>query len=484
MDFLLKKYKKIPVQVRASVWFAFCSILQKGVSIITVPIFTRLMTTEQYGYYTTYMSWSNILLVFTSLNLFYGVFNNAMMKYREDREAYTSSMQGLVFTITTAFFAGYLLFRESVNEFLGMSTVLVVMLFMELLVTPALQFWTVKNRFDFNYKRIVTVTIAKTILNPVLGVVLVLFSEQKEVARIVSIVVTEIIICGTVAVYQFYRGKCFFNREFWKYAVLFNLPLIPHYLSGQFLSQSDRIMISKLEGNSAAAVYSVAYNIGLLMNIFTSAINGSYTPWLYQSIKKKMYCEIREITRIIIMLMAVLVLLLMLFGPEAIMILGSAEYKAAVKVIPPVAAGAFFFFLYNIFVNIEFYYEKRGYILFSSVAAAMLNLLLNYIFIQIFGYIAAAYTTLLCYAIYCFLHAYFAVKICKIKGIPVSIFNKKTVWGVSLFVVVTVGIMNFLYEYPSLRYGLIMACGLFALLFRKKLVRIVNDTFWTFKKKE
>lgn len=100
---LKAKYLGIPVQVKASVWFAICSLLQKGLSIITVPIFTRLMSTEQYGYYTAYISWYNILLVFTSLNLFYGVYNNAMMKFRDDRAGYTSSMQGLVWMSTGVF---------------------------------------------------------------------------------------------------------------------------------------------------------------------------------------------------------------------------------------------------------------------------------------------------------------------------------------------------------------------------------------------
>ena len=39
----LAKYTALPIQVRASLWFLICSFLQKGISMITTPIFTRIV---------------------------------------------------------------------------------------------------------------------------------------------------------------------------------------------------------------------------------------------------------------------------------------------------------------------------------------------------------------------------------------------------------------------------------------------------------
>ncbi len=80
--------------VKAAMWFTICSFLQKGIQFITVPIFTRLLTKEQYGLYNVYNSWSQIVLIFASLNLFYGVFNNGMLKFETDRDRFVSSVQG------------------------------------------------------------------------------------------------------------------------------------------------------------------------------------------------------------------------------------------------------------------------------------------------------------------------------------------------------------------------------------------------------
>lgn len=74
MNKLIQKYKTLPVQVRASAWFLICSFLQKGISMITTPIFTRLLTTQEYGEFNVFNSWLSIVTVFVTLNLYNGVF--------------------------------------------------------------------------------------------------------------------------------------------------------------------------------------------------------------------------------------------------------------------------------------------------------------------------------------------------------------------------------------------------------------------------
>lgn len=480
---LINKYRNLSVQAKASLWFVFCSILQRGISFVTVPIFTRVMTKEQYGYYSTYVSWYTILLVFTSMSLYYGVFNNAMIRFKTDKKRYISSMQGLVCVITSVAFVIYLVIRPYANKFLGMPTPLVLMLFAELLVTPALQFWSASNRFEYKYRNIVSVTLIKSIANPVLGLILVLLSEDKATARIASAVIIEVIVCGSIAVIQFYKGKAFFVKEYWKYAFFFNLPLIPHYLSGQILNQSDRIMISHMVGNSAVAMYSVAYSIGLLMNIFTQAINGSYTPWFYQSVEKESYDGIAEITGLLSTLMAGLVILLMLFAPEAMAVMGGRAYREAVYVIPPVAASAFFIFTYNIFANVEFFFEKNKYVMYGSLVAATANLVLNYIFIKRFGYLAAAYTTLVCYIVYSLMHCRFARRVCKQKNVPSGIFNIKWIFGMGIFIIFISIVMNFLYRSFAIRYGIIIVGAIFVIVKRKEAMEIVNRLSGVMKKK-
>lgn len=471
---LLNKYRSIPIQAKASLWFVVCSILQRGISVITVPIFTRMMTTEQYGVYSTYISWYTLLIVFTSLNLYYGVFNNAMIKYENNRDRYISSMQGLTTTVTFFFFVVYVLFKDRVNSFLGMGTPLVLLLFVELLVTPALQFWTVHNRFDYKYRNIVYVTLIKSLLNPGLGIVLVLLSEQKDVARIVSTVLIEVIVCGTIAIYQFVKGKCFFDKEYWKYAILFNIPLLPHYLSGTILNQGDRIMISKIVGSSAVAFYSVAYNIGILMNMVTNAVASSFTPWIYKKLKEERVGEIPGITNFLLLIMFILVSLLMFMGPEVLNLIAAPEYKEAVYVIPPIAGSVFFIFMYNLFSNVEFFYEEKKYVTIGSICAAISNIILNAVLIPLFGYYAAGYTTLLCYIIYGLCHLWFTKKVAK-KYLGISgIFDQKITIVLSSAVIAIVIVQNYLYENSFLRYVILLIVAICVIVKNKKIIETVR----------
>ena len=68
MDKLIKKYKSLPVQIKASFWFLICSFLQKGISMITTPIFTRLLSTSEYGEFNVFNSWYSIAFIFVSLS--------------------------------------------------------------------------------------------------------------------------------------------------------------------------------------------------------------------------------------------------------------------------------------------------------------------------------------------------------------------------------------------------------------------------------
>ena len=61
---IVRKYNNLNIVVKASIWFTMCSLIQKGISIITLPIFTRLMSPSEYGNYSIYTSWYNIFLIF------------------------------------------------------------------------------------------------------------------------------------------------------------------------------------------------------------------------------------------------------------------------------------------------------------------------------------------------------------------------------------------------------------------------------------
>ena len=66
---ILGKYKELSLPVKASMWYTICSIVQRGISLLTIPIFTRLLTQEEYGTFTIYQSWFSVISIFATLEI-------------------------------------------------------------------------------------------------------------------------------------------------------------------------------------------------------------------------------------------------------------------------------------------------------------------------------------------------------------------------------------------------------------------------------
>ncbi|MBQ2980625.1 MAG: oligosaccharide flippase family protein [Lachnospiraceae bacterium] len=472
---LLKKYSNLSSAVRASVWFTICNILQKGISMITVPIFTRILTEEQFGVYSVYQSWYQIIFVFATLNLSNGVFNNGMIKYEDEKEQFISSMQGLTTSITLVLMTIYLCYTNFWNQIFELSTILVIAMFIDFLVTPALLFWSARQRFEFKYKKLVAVTLIMAAGSPILGIVTVLCTQYKAEARILSFAVVQILFGLIFYVYNYYKGKCFFNKKFWKFALAFNIPLIPHYLSQSVLQQSDRIMINSMVGTDKAAIYSVAYSISTMMILVTAAINNSFIPYTYRKMKEKKYNDIGKNANILIVIVGICMFLVIAFGPEVVSIFAPPSYYEAIWIIPPVSISVYFMFLYPLFGNIEFYFEENKYVAMASVTGAIVNVVLNYIFIPVFGYIAAGYTTLFCYILFSAGHYIFMKKVIKKHIEGTKIYDMRFVCLFSVGMLIGMIIMLSFYEFTIIRYIVILVLFLFIIIKRKYLLGAIKN---------
>lgn len=462
---LWDKYKKIPLAVKATVAFFICSILQKAISFITIPIFTRLLTTEQYGQYTLYISWLQIFTIITTLRLNFGVFNKGMTKYRDDKDAYTSTMQGITTILTTVFLIVYIVFRKYINNITELSTFITLAMFLELYLEPAISFWTIRQRYDFKYKSVVLVTLLISIGNAIIGLVAVLISENRGIARILSCIIVQVCIGFVIYVYNLKKGKKFIVWEYAKFAIIFNIPLIPHYFSTYILEQFDRIMIQKISGISAAGIYGVAYSAGNVIKIVTNSINNALIPWQYRKLENEKYDDIGKKLMPIIYIVAATLLIFSAFAPEIVKVLSTEEYYEAVNVISPVSISTFFVFLFGLFGNVEFFYDSNKFTMYLSLAGAALNVGLNLIFIPIYGFVAAAYTTLACYIVFTLLH-YIYMNYITNKKIGTVLFDTRQILTVSVGLVVVSIIFSTLYNYTFIRYALILF--IFIVIFYKR----------------
>lgn len=411
---LRDKYRNFPIQAKASLWFLFCSFLQKGVATITTPIFTRLLSVAEYGEFSVFSSWMQIISIFVTLNLFYGVYTQGLIKFDKEQNVYSSSLQGLTLTLVILWGGIYFLFQEFWNHLFSLSTFKMVSMLLIIWTSAVFQFWAAEQRVLYKYRTLVILSLFFSLFSPLIEVLFVLlFPSSKVDARIMGIVLINTFFYSTLFISQIKKGKVFYSNRFWKYALFFNLPLIFHYLSQVVLSSADRIMIERMVGVEEAGVYSLAYSISMVMTLFNTALSQAMAPWLYQKIKEKKITQTSHIVYISLCIIAAVNLVIIALSPEVVALFAPSNYENAIYIIPPIAMSVFFMFVYDIFARFSFYQEETKLISLASIAGAILNVVLNMYAIRIFGYYAAGYTTLICYITYAVFHYLLMHSICK-----------------------------------------------------------------------
>jgi O-antigen/teichoic acid export membrane protein len=167
-------------------------------------------------------------------------------------------------------------------------------------------------------------------------------------------------------------------------------------------SLSDRIFIDRMVGTSELGVYSVGYQFGMAMGIITTAVNLTWTPWLYEKLAKATYQGKRKIVRNTYGLWLVYIMLAMLLSVFAyfiIPILTSLQFIGSHKYVMWVALAYAFHGMYFLIFPYGVHVGRTSFLGYTTAIAAVINLMGNYFLIKMNGPIGAAQSTLLSYII-------------------------------------------------------------------------------------
>lgn len=470
MGRLLKKYNSLSPTVKVSFWFVVCNAILKATQILTTPIYVHILSTTQFGEYKVFLSWVELAAIITTLDIFYSGYNVGMEKFREDREKYTSAMHGLCMALTTLWVVLLVPFAPVIAPLIQISPLQFRLLLLYMYIFPIFQFWSARKRYEYSYKPLLIATTVSSVFTILLGTLFALTWEEKSDGVIVAKIVAEAIVSIPLLCVSVKSIKSLFNKYYWKYALKFNIPLVPHYLSTMILNHSDVLMIDIICGKTDAGIYSLAYSIAILVTIIQNAVNSAIVPWMYKKLRERDLSEMSKVTSCVVGAMVVMNLMLVAVAPEAVRILGTSEYYGATYVIPPITFGVLLTAVYGLFVNVEFYFHYNKFAAVASVIAASSNIVLNYFFITQYGYIAAGYTTFASYLLLAVMHYFGLRKVTKKNGMNChEIINEKLITVLLLgFVAVTL-ILVLMYEYIWLRYALILFAAMGIVLRRNSI---------------
>lgn len=469
------KYKGMSLPVKASFWFTICNFMQRGITMITTPIFTRVLSEEQYGLVSTFTSWQQVLILITTLSL-YKAMMNLYVKY-DNKEQVLSAISGLSLILTSIWFFAFLVFARQLSSWMQMSEALVACLFVTFIAQAGIHCWQLYKRYTYEYKSLIIVTLALTAFSSLFAVLCVVFVSDTAEGRLIPQTVVTAIIGIIIYISIFKSNHTIYNKEMWSFALAFCISLLPHYLSEFVLQSSDKLMINYMCGSRDVAVYSVAYSVGSLINLITGAINSSFAPYQYQQIKAQNYKRLSSMANQVLVFVALMLGCLMLFSRELVLIFGGEKYLESSIVIVPICIGIFFNYLFQLFARLQEYYEKKLSVVMPSILCAILNLILNYIFIRKCGYQAAAYTTFACYLFFCVVHYLFYKRVCRECVGGIDIYDIKFISIVSLAVIVGGFSIMFMNRVVWLKYTLVAISCVIAFAKRKNIKDLVRGVF-------
>ena len=395
---------------KASAFYLIGSLFNKGFAFLTVPIFTRILSTTDYGIVTTYNSWISILSMVMGFAIHMGI-RAAFIDYKEKIDDFVS-----VTTTFTLLCGGVMCLFIGGGAYLlriNVDLTLIVLCLLQGLATALVQNYSMYLMMQYRYKFRTALMILPNLLSVGASVFAILFVVKTDLymGRIVPTALINAAF-GLITVALVYaRSHVLYNREYLKYGLAISMPLVLHGIALNILSQSDRTMITWLADASQTGVYSLIYNFSMIATVITTSLDGVWVPWFTERLKNREIKSINDLAVDYINLMTYAMVGVMFVGPEVVKLLASSKYWEGISIIPPVVLANYIIFAYTLYVNIEHFYKKTPYITVNTLIAAGSNLILNYIFIPLYGYVAAAYTTLFSYLLAFVLHARYAKKL-------------------------------------------------------------------------
>lgn len=470
--------------VKAGLGYTIGNYLLKGLSFLTIPIFARLMETSDYGIYNSFTAYETILFIVLGFAL-HSSYKNARYKYKlteegakpgRDYQTYVSSTYLLTVFSALLWLLIAVVFGKFLSKPLGLSQADIIFLVLYSFSIAIVTDFNSDVSLRYDYKSFLSISAINAVLSIVLSVIfmLTIFDHSCYEGRILGTTIPILIIAIFIIVKYWRAAKPRNNKEFLTWGLKYSLPIIPHGISQVVLSQFDRIMIMQMISASASGFYSFAYNIFSILSVTFNSLDSVWNPWFYEKRRKNDYKAIKRNSSVYIVLMLLISCILILISPELILILGSKKYLDSKYCVMPIVAGGFFTFLYTIPCSVEYYHEKTKLIAFGTASAAIINIILNYIFILKYGYIAAAYTTLVTYALY-FLFHYLIAR--HIEG--KSLFDVKII-GISVIIIILVMIISLiLINSAIVRWMISIAFIAFTIFYEERHFHICKKMFYT-----
>lgn len=399
--------------------YFFSDLFVKGFLFISLPLLSRVMDPSEYGKLSLINAAISILFVFLSFNIQNAITNQYMREKKNFGSYLFSNLSVLIplqiiVILLSPFYLSYLshwfgLLEQDIFYVLMICSMLTLFnVYMGYLLAS-------RNSKEYSIWNVVS-KLSELMLIFIFALLLV---DNQYLSKIYAQLLVTIVLLFFAIPRLYKLTVLHFDISYVRAAMLFALPLIPHAITNNLLSQVDRFLINSQLGTVATGLYSFAYNLGMAIVIVIMAWNASWQPKLFQLLNegnRKAINKVAYSSACIIFFFSVLAIF---FSEEVIVLLASPDYYESIKILPIIVIGNALIHVYMSYANFVFYEKKTVYISLATGIALLVNVGLNLWLIPIYGINGAAWATVISYFFLCLSHYLTSTYLLKCNSISI-----------------------------------------------------------------
>jgi O-antigen/teichoic acid export membrane protein len=390
--------------IKHSIIYLGSSILNKAIPFLLLPILTKHLSPEEYGTLAIFQIMITFYSAFVGMNIHTNVSKN-FFTYTHKQVAKLignilvvlsfSTLSLLMITFIVTFF-----FDEIFSIHTNWIRIMPILSFMFMVNTINLTILRNKGKaYTFGIFEI-----ANTTVNMSITILLLLVYHLGWYSQAIGITITYFLFFIIAIIYMWKKDYLTFDidRNEIKSILSISIPLIPHVLAGIIIIMSDRLFIEKMVSLEMVGIYSVGYMFGMVIMLFTDAFIKSWSPWFYKSLTNPTNTKKEKIvkyTYIYIIGIFILAISISILAKFILPYFVDEKFYGAKEFILWISLGYAVRGVYQIYFPYLVHISKTSFLAISTFVAAIINLLLNYFLINIYGAVGAAYATIIAFFI-------------------------------------------------------------------------------------
>lgn len=368
---------KLNKPATASLWYFFSTVFARGIGMLGTPIFTRLLSAEDFGVYALFLSLSTVITVPLTLELSGAICYPALQAFSDRRNTLMSGACKITLILGGGFSILFLALAPLISSLSGIGEGLVPLVPIFTLSTAIISLYTARLKYEYKYKEVTFINIILALFAPMLSIFFISVLGQRANGRIYGTLILNLLVALPLYISMQKRAPRLFDKETTSYLLKGALPLLPHYMCVSLLIRFGEIMLGRIYGATEVGKFSVASSVGLSLTMVSTSLLSALGPWLTRRVKSGDVLKIRRILDLSLKLIALCLLFVCAIAPEILRVLAPREYSDALYAIYPLALSVVPMFLSGVVTTIRSNFPRVGRSSLPSMLALLTSVLLS-----------------------------------------------------------------------------------------------------------